>query len=74
MKCVIRKHGETAPGHATETFERAGSVVVIRNVPAEVRQDCGEHCLDEAASKRVLEQADAAASRKAVIEIVPSAA
>ena len=74
MKCVICKHGETAPGQATATFEKAGTVVVIRNVPAEVCRECGEYYLDEITSKRVLEQADAAVGRKAVVEVVPYAA
>ncbi len=74
MNCTICKHGETAPGHTTVTLEQAGTVAVIRNVPAQICQECGEYYLDSTTSKRVLEQGEAAASRKVEVEIVPFAA
>jgi YgiT-type zinc finger domain-containing protein len=74
MKCVICKHGDTAPGTATVTLERSGTIAVIRNVPAEVCQDCGEYYLDEATSKRVMAQAEAAAARNVEVEVASYAA
>ena len=74
MKCTICKHGDTAPGKTTVTLERSSTVVVIRDVPAEICQDCGEYYLDAAATQRVLDQAEAAAQRKVDVEITPFAA
>ena len=78
MKCVICKKGDTAPGHATVTLERAGTIAVIRNVPADICQDCGEYYLSEETSKRVMDQAEdqaeAAATRRAEVEVAPFAA
>ena len=46
MKCLSCKHGELKPGRTTVTVERDGTTIVIRNVPAEVCETCGEDYLD----------------------------
>ena len=74
MRCVICKHGDTTPGHATVTVERHACLVVIKDVPAEVCQDCGEYYLDKVATDRVLGIAEEAAGRKVETEIVRYAA
>ena len=74
MKCMICKHGETAPGTATITLERGGSLVVIRDVPADVCQDCGEYYLDTSTTERVLAVAEEAVRRNVETEIVRFAA
>ena len=47
MKCVICKTGRTHPGTTTVTLQRDNSVVVIRDVPAEICEDCGEYYLSK---------------------------
>ena len=42
MRCTVCRNGETEPGTTTVTLERDGAVVVIRGVPAEVCENCGE--------------------------------
>lgn len=74
MKCTICKTGEMRPGHATVTLQRANTVVVIKDVPAQVCQDCGEYYLEETVAQRVYAQADAAAQRHAEVEVVQYAA
>jgi YgiT-type zinc finger domain-containing protein len=74
MKCSICKQGETSSGLATVTLDRAGTVAVIRAVPAEICGDCGEYYLDGDTTRRVLEQAEAAAQRHVEVEIVRFAA
>jgi YgiT-type zinc finger domain-containing protein len=69
MKCCLCKTGETHPGKTTVTLERDGSVVVIRDVPAEICKDCGEYYLDEVTSRRVYMAAEQASSRHVEIEI-----
>jgi len=59
MKCVLCRCGETRPGHTTVTLERDGSVVVLRNVPAQVCCNCGEAYVDRAVSAELLRTADA---------------
>ncbi len=47
MQCVICKHGETQPGHATVTLERGDLTFVVKHVPARVCDNCGEEYVDE---------------------------
>ena len=74
MKCVICKQGETMPGLATVTLERGPTVVIVREVPAEVCRNCGEYYLDEAVATKVYREAEAAAARHAEVEILRYAA
>jgi len=74
MKCVICKTGETEPGKVTVTLQRGDTVVVIKEVPAQVCEDCGEYYLDESVTERVYAQADEAVKRHAEVEILRYAA
>ena len=47
MKCTICKTGHTHPGITTVTLQRDNTAVVIRDVPAEICEDCGESYLSE---------------------------
>lgn len=62
MKCVLCRHGETAPGEVTVTLQRGATVVVVKGVPAEVCAQCGEYFLDEATTARVTALAEAPSS------------
>lgn len=53
MKCMICKTGETHAGNTTVTLHRGQTVVVIRDVPAEICEDCGEYYPDDATANRV---------------------
>ncbi|MFI5274930.1 MAG: type II toxin-antitoxin system MqsA family antitoxin [Ktedonobacterales bacterium] len=56
MNCVICKQGETHRGTTTVTLEPdPGTLVVIREVPAEVCQNCGEAYTDEETTERLLQ-------------------
>ena len=72
MKCTICKTGETRPGTTTVTLQRDNSVVVIRDMPAEICENCGEYYLSEPTTSRVY--ADAAARRHVEVEIQRNAA
>ena len=74
MKCVICKTGETEQGEATVTLQRSDTVVVIKGVPAQICQECGEYYLDEEVARRVNAQAEAAVQRNAEVEILRYAA
>jgi YgiT-type zinc finger domain-containing protein len=74
MNCVICKSGKTSPGIVTVTLERNGAVVVIKCVPAQVCEDRGEYCLDEAVAQRIYAQAEEAVARHAEVEILRYAA
>jgi len=74
MQCVICKQGETRPGTATVTLERGATTVVIKNVPAEVCENCGEYYLSEEMTDRVLAMAETAVAQGAEIEVLRFAA
>jgi YgiT-type zinc finger domain-containing protein len=57
MKCVVCKHGETRPGHTTVTLERGGATLVIRKVPAEICENCGEAYVSAEVTRSLLESA-----------------
>jgi len=63
------KKGETAPGMTTVSMTRGESTVVVKAVPAQICDNCGEYYLDEDVAKRVLQMADAAARSGAELEV-----
>lgn len=69
MKCVICKHGETRPGSATVTLERKGTTVVVKSVPAQVCENCGEQYLDESIVRALLRNAEEAAGDGIQVEV-----
>jgi YgiT-type zinc finger domain-containing protein len=68
MKCALCRTGETKPGTTTETYEIGGAVIVVRGVPAEVCQQCGEAYTDEDTTRQ-LEKIVAKARRAGVVVI-----
>ncbi|KAF0101312.1 MAG: hypothetical protein FD187_3125 [bacterium] len=69
MKCALCKTGQTHPGKTTVTLQRGDSVVVIRDVPAEICEDCGEYFLDELTARRVYADAEQSFARRVEVEI-----
>ncbi len=69
MKCLICKHGNTKPGTMTATFERNGATIVVKAVPAEICEICGESYLSEEVSKKLLKQAEEAAKAGVQVDI-----
>jgi len=70
VDCVHCKRGRLARGITTATFDAEGTTVVIRNVPAELCDTCGEGSFDERTSERLVElAADAARWSGAPVQI-----
>jgi YgiT-type zinc finger domain-containing protein len=74
MTCVICKTGRTQPGVTTVTLQRGNSVIVIKEVPAQICEDCGEYYLAEPEAQKVYALAEGATKRNAELEIVHYAA
>jgi len=70
MECVICRNGTTRKGKVTVTLERKGTVVVIKQVSANVCNNCGEYYLDAKMTKQVLQQAEEAYKKGAEIEVI----
>lgn len=74
MKCKICKTGEFKPGITTVTLERDNTVIVIKDVPAQVCDNCGEYYLAEDVSARIYDLAEEAVERKVEVEVMHYAA
>jgi len=69
MTCVICKHGETKPGTTRIAVERGPTVLVVRGVPAQVCDNCGEAYLSADAVDRLHDMLAAAAQEGVQVEI-----
>jgi len=69
MKCVICKHGETQLGKTTITLERDHLTLIIKHVPAQICQNCGEEYLSAATTEHLFKTAEDVAQAGAYIDI-----
>ncbi|MEE8507149.1 MAG: type II toxin-antitoxin system MqsA family antitoxin [Kiloniellales bacterium] len=74
MRCVFCKQGDTRPGEATVTLQRGETVVVVKEVPADICENCGEYYLSDSVSEKVMAKAEEAARNGAGVEILLFAA
>ena len=74
MRCALCRHGDTEPGEVTVTLQRGQTTVILKGVPAEVCENCGEYYLAEAITAQVLERAEEAVRNGAEVEILRFAA
>jgi YgiT-type zinc finger domain-containing protein len=54
MNCTICRQSQTRPGKATVVQERGQTTVVIKDVPADICESCGEYCLTEELTEKVM--------------------
>ena len=74
MKCVICKFGETRAGQTTVTLHRRQSSIIIKDVPAQICENCGEYYLTDEISEQVMALAENAIKHHAEIEVLRFAA
>lgn len=74
MECTICKNGETSAGSVTFTLEKDGVIIVFKNVPALVCQNCGDFYLTTEITQMLLERANATIEKGVEFEIVNIAA
>ena len=74
MKCVICKQGRTHSGMTTVTLGRDHTTVTIKDVPAEICENCGEYYLGEEVTEKVQDMAEKAVRHGAEIEVLRYAA
>ena len=70
MTCTVCKSGETSEGYTTVTLTRNNSVIIIRDVPAEVCNNCGEYYLSDSIAEKIYDLADQAVKKGVEIEIL----
>ena len=70
MRCVLCRHGNTRPGQATVTLQRGETTVIVKGVPADICENCGEYYLSESVTEHVLEKAEDAVRSGAEVQIL----
>jgi len=70
MKCVICKYGNTAQGLVTVTLERDNYIIILKQVPADICQNCGEYYLSESVTDLVLKRAESAINQGTELEVL----
>ena len=70
MDCHLCKHGQTQPGKVTVTFQRGESLIIFKQVDAEVCENCGEYYFSEAVTEKLLKRAEEAEKNGAEVEIL----
>jgi YgiT-type zinc finger domain-containing protein len=74
MNCAICKTGQISYSVAIVTLQRGETIVVIKNVPADVCDNCGEYYLSEEMAERVLELGESAVKKGVEVEVMRWAA
>lgn len=70
MECVICKNGETKPGFVNVTLQRNDITIIIKNVPADVCNNCGEYYLEEDVTDKLIKTAEDSIQKGAEVEIL----
>ena len=74
MTCLFCRQGQTHPGRVTVMLQREETVVIFKDVPADVCENCGEYYLSESTTGELLERAEKAIQNGAEVEILRFAA
>jgi YgiT-type zinc finger domain-containing protein len=69
MKCPLCRQGELQPGTSDETVSYEGMTLVVKDVPAEICDMCGEPYFNEQVTQRLLDLAREAAAAGVVVDV-----
>ena len=67
--CPICNNGSLKPGTTTVTLERAGALIIFKQAPADVCNNCGAYFLSSETSNELYTRASDAISKGAQVEI-----
>jgi YgiT-type zinc finger domain-containing protein len=70
MDCTLCKSGSTEDGYVTVTLEKGNTIVLIKNVPAEICQNCGHYYLSKEITTMVLNLGKEAYQKGTELEII----
>lgn len=74
MLCSVCKSGTTKSGTTTYVADRDGRVAIIRDVPAEICQQCGEQYFDAGTAQALYDLAERILAHGSEVEITKFAA
>lgn len=70
MTCNICEIGVTQPNKTTLLLERGESIIIIKDVPAHICENCGEKYFDAHITREVLKKAEEAVQKGAELEVL----
>ena len=74
MTCPICKSGTTSQGFTTLTVEKGTSTIIIKKVPADICDNCGEAYVSEEIGKKVYNLVETEVKKGIEIEVLNFAA
>lgn len=74
MDCLICRLGVTHAGTTTVALTRGETTIVVKKVPAEICENCGEYYLSEEISGQILSMANEAVKLNHEVEVIQFAA
>ena len=74
MSCTICKCSELIKGFTNVVLNRSNSIIIIKDVPAEICENCGEYYLSSDMTKKIFKIAHDAIKKGAEVEIIKYAA
>ena len=69
MNCPLCRNGRLQEGRADTSILREGLVLVVREVPADICDNCGEQFFDADVTDRLLDIADEAAEAGVFVDV-----
>lgn len=70
MPCVICNNGETVPGETMYTGMDGETIVVVKNVPAKVCDNCGESYVSSETAARLLKPLNGGADANVEVVVI----
>ena len=70
MPCVICKNGKTVPGETMYTGMDGETIVVVKNVPAKVCDNCGESYVSSETAARLLKPLNGGADPNVEVVVI----
>jgi YgiT-type zinc finger domain-containing protein len=69
MNCTVCKQGKTQPGTTKVTLERNATTLVVKEVPAQICENCGEAYMAEETTVALLAMLKQSATNGVAVEV-----
>ena len=74
MKCAICRNGNTKKGYTTLILEKEDTILIVKRVPAQICDNCGEEYISSEVNKDLLHHAREEYGRGIALELLSYAA
>ncbi len=74
MKCAICRNGTTEAGYTTIILEKEETILIVKHVPAQICDNCGEEYISSDVNKDLLRHAREEYERGIALELLSYAA